>query len=82
MYYLTFVRPNGYLSMDDPWLKILDDVPGTVDMSSGRVQVADEDDWSTNLKLQQVRRCIICVDRVEVLYRELVGLVLCDQLVM
>ena len=67
--------------MDDPWLKILDDVPRTVDMSSGRVQVTDEDDWSTDFQLQQVRRCIICVYRVEVLHRELVGLVLCDQLV-
>ena len=51
LYHLTFVRPNGYLSMDDPWVEILDDVPRTVDVSSGRIQVADEDHWSSNFEL-------------------------------
>ena len=68
--------------MDDPWVEILDDVPRTVDVSSGRIQVADEDDWCSDFELQQVRRGIICVYRVEVLHRELVCLVLCEQLVM
>ena len=82
MHHLTFVRPNGYLSMDDPWVEILDDVPRTIYVSAGGVQVANEDDWCSDFELQQVRRCAVHMDRVEVLHRELVCLVLCEQLVM
>ena len=53
---ITFVGSHGDFSIDESLVQGANGVSGTVDVTSGGIQVPYEHDWSPNLQRQDVWR--------------------------